>query len=485
MAVKFLEKYYSPANSTQLKIKINTFRQHDSEQLYEACENYKDLLRRCPNHNYKEWEQMEIDNIQWPIEQVGVKKSVGVYVIDPITSLSVQIFKKIHINIPFDDALDQIPNYAKLINDVMLRKRKRLGAWRRSRDLLEWCLVSSTEATVEDDWELREQELAPNSFPVDKKVSSKREDVLEKCDTEVPLATHDHKELPNHLCYAFLGDKSTYLAFEKIKKALGTTPIMIVLVWKEPFELMRNANNYAVGAVLGQRRENIFRALYYASRTMDATQQNYTTTEKEMLVVVFACDKFRPYLIGTKVVVYTDHAAIRYIFSKKDAKPRLIRWILLLQEFDFEVKDKKESENKVVDHLSRLELEGEKKKESVKHKVALIYHPQSNGHAGISNREIKQFLEKPMNTNQKDWAIKLDDTLWEYRTAFNTPIGISPYRFVYEKAFHLPLELEHRAFWVIKKLNFDMKDAGTKRFLQLNEMEEFRNEAYNNAKICK
>ncbi|XP_073061712.1 uncharacterized protein [Primulina eburnea] len=148
-----------------------------------------------------------------------------------------------------------------------------------------------------------------------------------------------------------------FSAFEKNKKALVTAPIMIVLDWKEPFELMCNASDYAVGVVLGQKRDKFFRSIYYATRTMDTAQQNYKTTEKEMLAVVFAFDKFRPYLVGTTVIVFTDHAAIRYLFAKKDAEPRLIRWILLLQEFDFEVKDRKGCENQVADHLSRLELE--------------------------------------------------------------------------------------------------------------------------------
>ncbi|XP_073129373.1 uncharacterized protein [Henckelia pumila] len=146
----------------------------------------------------------------------------------------------------------------------------------------------------------------------------------------------------------------TRRAFTKIKEALISAPIMIVPDWKESFEVMCDASDYAVGAVLGQRKDKMFRVIYYASRTLDGAQQNYTTTEKEMLAVVFSFDKFKSYLIGSRVIVYTDHAAIRYLFAKKDAKPRLIRWILLLQDFDFEIRDKKRSENLVADHLSRL-----------------------------------------------------------------------------------------------------------------------------------
>nr|GEY25224.1 reverse transcriptase domain-containing protein [Tanacetum cinerariifolium] len=407
---------------------------------------------------------------------------------------------------------------------------------------------------------------------------------------------------------------------------------------------MCDASDYAVGAVLGQRIEKHFRPIHYARKMMNQVKANYKTTEKEMLAVVYAFEKFRSYLIMNKSIVYTDHSALKYLFTKKDAKASLLRWVLLLQEFDFKVIDTRRAENYDADHLSCLEnpyenvfdpkeinetfpleslnnlthkdqstpwyadlvnyhagnfiikagkeaidilnachsgpigghygasytakkvfdsgfylpsiykdafklmkrcdscqrqgkvsqrnempqnyiqiykifdvcgidfmgpfpsSKGNKyilvaidylskwvetkalpindarvvvrflkslfswfgtpkaiisdrgihfcndqfsrvmAKYGVTHRLSTGYHPQTSGQVEVSNRGLKRILERTVGENRASWSDKLEDALWAFRTAFKTSIGCTPYRLVYGKACHLPLELEHKAY---------------------------------------
>nr|KYP31632.1 Transposon Ty3-I Gag-Pol polyprotein [Cajanus cajan] len=447
---------------------------------------------------------------------------------------------------------------------------------------------------------------------------------------------------------------------------------------------MCDASIYALGAILAQRVDKFPRVIYYASKTLDAAQANYTTTEKKLLTIIFALDKFRSYLLGSRVIVYIDHATLRYLLKKAESKPRLIRCMLWLQEFDLDIWDRSGAQNLVTDHLSRIErsedsadvlpiqdnfpdenvlivssasvssttpwlanivnflvasvfpslasraeidkiksdakhhicddpylwklcsdqvirrcipdheidsvlqfyhsfapgghlgiqrtarkvldcgfylptifrdawkicstceqcqraggsltwrqqmpqqpmllcevfdvwgidfmgpfpvsfgfsyillavdyvskwveakptrtndarvvvdfvrshlfcrfgvpraivsdqgthfcnrsMQALLKKYGVVHIISTPYHPQTNGQAEISNREIKRILEKIIQPNRKDWSNRLDDALWAYRTAYKAPIGMSPYRVVFGKVCHLPIEIEHRAY---------------------------------------
>nr|GEU63826.1 reverse transcriptase domain-containing protein [Tanacetum cinerariifolium] len=208
------------------------------------------------------------------------------------------------------------------------------------------------------------------------------------------------------------------------------------------------------------------RPIHYASKTMTEVESNYTTTKKEMLAVVYAFDKFWSYLIMNKSIVYTDHSALKYLFAKKDSKARLLRWVLLLQEFTFKVIDTKGAENLAADHLSRLE------------------NPHQNL---LDPKEINESfpLESLNLVSTHSNSNKLDDALWAFRTTYKTPIGCTPYKLVYGKACHLSIELEHKVYWALKHANFDLQTAGDHRKVQLNELNELHDQAYENSLIYK
>ncbi|GJX58672.1 reverse transcriptase domain-containing protein [Tanacetum coccineum] len=467
------------------------------------------------------------------------------------------------------------------------------------------------------------------------------------------------------------------MLFQLLKKKLTEAPILVVPDWNLPFELMCDASDFAIGAVLGQRRSKHFQPIHYASKTMTEAQIHYTTTEKEMLAVVYAFEKFRPYLVLSKSIVYTDHSALKYLMNKQDAKPRLLRlenphkdvlenkdinehfpletlgvissestpwfadyanyhagnfiikgmttqqkkkffkdvkhyfwddpylfricadqiirrcvhgqeafeilkachegptgghhsanltaqkvfdagffWPTIYRDAHTMIKscDTCQKQGKIsqrdempqnaiqvceifdvwgidfmgpfpsshgnknilvaVDYLSKWveakvlptndarvvvkflkslfarfgtpraiisdrgthfcndQFVKVMSKYGVTHRLATTYHPQTSGQVEVFNRGLKRILERTVGENRASWPDKLDDALWAFRTAFKTPIGCTPYKLVYGKSCHLPIELQHKAYWALKHANFDLKTAGDHRKLQLNEINE-------------
>nr|GEX65837.1 DNA-directed DNA polymerase [Tanacetum cinerariifolium] len=333
--------------------------------------------------------------------------------------------------------------------------------------------------------------------------------------------------------------KLPYPTSIKVKKKLTEALILVSPDWDLPFDIMCDANDFA--------------HIHYASKTMTDAQAHYTTMENELLALVYAFGKFRPYLVLSKTIMYTDHSDLKYLLAKQDAKTRLLCLILILQEFDVIICDKKGAENLMADHLFRLENPHEVIRQCVHGQEAVdiltaCHNRPTRGHHGANYTAKKVFdsgfywltiyrdahgvvtscdsSQRQGNTyilmavdylckwveattlptndarvvvkilkslfarfgtrhaiisdrgeNRASWSDKLDDALRAFCTPFKTPIGCTPYKLVYEKACHLPIELEHKAYWALKHCNFDLKTAGDHQKVQMNELNELHNQA--------
>nr|GEV34544.1 reverse transcriptase domain-containing protein [Tanacetum cinerariifolium] len=231
---------------------------------------------------------------------------------------------------------------------------------------------------------------------------------------------------------SFFFSKECIEAFQTLKRKLTEAPILVTLDWDLPFELMCDASDFAIGAVLGQHKTKHFQPIHYASKTMTDVHAHYTTTEKELLALVYAFEKFQPYLVLSKSIVYTDHSALKCLFNKQDAKPRLLRWVLLFQEFDITIHDKKGAENLAADHLSRLEnphqsvLDKKEINETFPLKtlnmVSFRGDSSTPWFADFANYHVRNFVVKGMSSQQKNKFFK-DEAIDILKACHNGPTG--------------------------------------------------------------
>nr|GEV08302.1 reverse transcriptase domain-containing protein [Tanacetum cinerariifolium] len=253
---------------------------------------------------------------------------------------------------------------------------------------------------------------------------------------------------------SFLGHAGFYHRFIQDFSKIAR-PMTHLLEKEIPFNFSKE-----LGAVLGQRKTKHFQHIHYASKIMTDAQAHYTTTKKELLAVVYAFEKLRPYLVLSKTIVYTNHSALKYLLAKQDAKPRFLRL-----------------ENPHQDELGKKEITETFPLETL---GMIAFRSDSSTSWFADNVEAKALPTNDARVVVKFLKSLFDLELLAFRTAFKTPIGCTPYKLVYAKACHLSIELEQKAYWALKHCNYDLKTAGDHRKVQLNELNKLRDQAYEN-----
>nr|GEW38583.1 reverse transcriptase domain-containing protein [Tanacetum cinerariifolium] len=316
-----------------------------------------------------------------------------------------------------------------------------------------------------------------------------------------PMTQLLEKETP------FMFSKDFIDAFDTLKKNLTEAPILVVPSWNLTFELMCDGSDFTIGsenlaADHLSRLENPHNdALENKDINENFPLETFGIYLVEIKLFAGVC-MAKKLLISSKLVMKDPPGAIMVPISprrkqgkisQRDEMPQKAIQVCEIFDvwgIDFMGPFPSSRENKAIisdhgTHFCNDQFARVMTKYGVTHRLATIYHPQTSGQVEVSNRGLRRILERTVGKNRASWSDKLDDALWAFRTAFKTPIGCTPYKLVYGKSCHLPIELEHKAYWALKYVNFDLKTAGDHQKLQLNQLNELRDQAYENSLIYK
>nr|GEV99161.1 reverse transcriptase domain-containing protein [Tanacetum cinerariifolium] len=335
---------------------------------------------------------------------------------------------------------------------------------------------------------------------------------------------------------SFIFSQECVDAFQTLKRKLAKAPILIAPDWDMPFELMCDASDSAIAAVLGKRQDKNFRPIHYASKTMTEKSKffkdvkhyfwddsylfkicadqvirrcvsgreavdilkachsgptgghhglNYTARKDEMpqnsiqvceIFDVCGIDFMGPFPSsrGNKFILI----AVDYLSKWVEAKALLTNDVRVVCKFLKNIFARFGAPIAIISeretHFCNYQFTKVMQKYGVTHCLATPYHPHTSGQVEVSNRGLKCILERALGENHASWSDKLDDALWAFRTAYKTPIGCTSYKLVYRKACHLLIELEHKAYWALKHANFDLKTVGDHRKIQINGLNELQ-----------
>eukprot|EP00253_Pinus_taeda_P033154 PITA_33154 len=296
---------------------------------------------------------------------------------------------------------------------------------------------------------------------------------------------------------------------EDLKKLVSTAPVLQGQNWEFPFQISSDASDTAIGAVLGKEEDKKPYAIYYISKNLFPAELNYTVTEREFLAMIHAINKFRHYITGYPVILFTDHSDLRYLANKPITNGRITRWLILLQEFDITIKDQPGKENPVADFLSRMPkpIDAAIVEDQFPDEHLFVVAVKTPWYADVANflavgadmhirrcvREdeifeiLKSYHDEPCGRHfidrrtghkvlqtGRDWVARLPEALWAYRTTWRSTTGYSPYQLVFGKQPIFPIEFEIQTLRTTQEVGLDLTEEQINRLQQINELDEIR-----------